>query len=183
MRSLFRRTTCSPFDRNRRSSPRGYSRQCLRCGHPIIPGTPPSAGWCLHALVRVARPPAGIDGLSPESTHASTSVASPMPSMDRKARHSSALSALAATNLRACPAVLSASGSTASIPAGSDFAAIPPTVRDGSEPPSEHQPGPVRFKPRLITKLRVASEVRLRGIRSAAAIAGGRAWLLVRYSV
>jgi hypothetical protein len=78
------------------------------------------------------RPPrsqilSGIDGLAVlESSYAS--CASPMPSMDRKLRHSSASLALAATNLLARRAVLSSSGSTASISAGSDFAAIPPTV-------------------------------------------------------
>ena len=47
----------------------GYSRQCLRCCHLIVPGTPPSAGVVLHALVGVARPPVRIDGLAVPRIH------------------------------------------------------------------------------------------------------------------
>ena len=43
---------------------RDLTKLSLRSCHLIVAGMPPSAGVVLHALVGVARPPAGIDGLA-----------------------------------------------------------------------------------------------------------------------
>ena len=81
-------------------------------GHHDEVGVPGAGPW----------PPPGV-------TYAS-SFAGPMPSMDRKIRHSSASFAYAATTRLAWRAVLSASGSTSPSSAGSDFAGMTTTLGD-----------------------------------------------------
>ncbi len=100
--------------------------------HSVVPSgsRSMSIGSRLATTTKSAEPAGGADPRrsGPRAAlgghYASASLAGPMPSIDRKTRHSSASVAYAATTRRAWRSVLSAMGSTSPSSAGSDFAGM-----------------------------------------------------------